>query len=178
MSNVHDITCPNCDSYFTNASHTYITEYTNTCTDAGEQNEVCIYCDHTVKVADVEARGHNMKEADIAPTCEEAGYTGGKCYTCGYEEGETIEALGHNYVGGKCENCGQADPDTPLVEKGDIDGNGNINSVDLFKMNLFVKQIVAPEGDEALAADIDGNGKVNSVDMFYLKFRILKGYWG
>ncbi len=64
------------------------------------------------------------------------------------------------------------------VEKGDIDGNGSINSVDLFKMNLFVKQIVAPAETEAAAADIDANDKVNSVDMFYLKYRILKGEWG
>ncbi len=79
--------------------------------------------------------------------------------------GNAVEAAVHN-------------EDEPQVEKGDIDGNGSINSVDLFKMNLFVKQIVAPIGNEALAADIDGNNKVNSVDMFYLKFRILKGYWG
>ncbi|MBR6649867.1 MAG: hypothetical protein IKL36_00480, partial [Clostridia bacterium] len=82
------------------------------------------------------------------------------------------------YVDGKCENCGEADPDASQVEMGDIDGNGNINSVDLFKMNLYVKQVVAPTEAEEAAADIDENGKVNSVDMFYLKFRILKGYWG
>jgi hypothetical protein len=178
MPNVHDITCPKCNEFINNASHTFMTEYTNTCVDAGEQNKFCVYCGHTEKVADVEAHGHNMVETYIAPTCDEAGYTGGKCYTCGHQEGETLEALGHNYVDGKCENCGEADPNASQVEKGDIDGNGNINSVDLFKMNLFVKQIVTAEGDEALAADIDGNGKVNSVDMFYLKFRILKGYWG
>ncbi len=68
-------------------------------------------------------------------------------------------------------------PEEPEVEIGDIDGNGNINSVDLFKMNLFVKQIVSPTDEEAVAADIDGNDKVNSVDMFYLKYRILKGEW-
>ncbi|MBO5195603.1 MAG: DUF4091 domain-containing protein [Clostridia bacterium] len=178
MPNVHDIYCPCCEQKLDNKVHTYMTEYTNTCVDAGEQNDVCIYCGYTVKVADVEAHGHNMKETTVAPTCTEEGYTGGKCYTCGHEEGETLAALGHSYVDGVCANCGEADPDAVTVEKGDIDGNGSINSVDLFKMNLFVKQITTPTDEEYAAADIDGSGKVNSVDMFYLKFRILKGEWG
>ncbi|MBR4071936.1 MAG: DUF4091 domain-containing protein, partial [Clostridia bacterium] len=178
MPNVHTISCPNCDGLLDNGAHTYMTEYTNSCTEAGVQNDVCIYCGHVEKVADVEAHGHNMIETYEAPTCTEAGYSGGKCYNCGHEEGETIAALGHKYVDGKCENCGEADPDASQVEMGDIDGNGNINSVDLFKMNLYVKQVVAPTEAEEAAADIDENGKVNSVDMFYLKFRILKGYWG
>ncbi len=174
----HKVECTACDEAFDEQEHTFRAEYTNTCVDAGVQNDVCIYCGHVEKVADVEAHGHNMKETTVAPTCEEAGYTGGVCYNCGHQEGEELAALGHNYVDGICENCGNEEAGASQVEKGDIDGNGNINSVDLFKMNLFVKQIVVPEGDEALAADIDGNGKVNSVDMFYLKFRILKGYWG
>ena len=178
MPNVHNITCPECNELLDNGAHTYRTYYTNTCVDAGEQNDVCIYCGYTVKVADVEAHGHNMKETTVAPTCTEEGYTGGKCYTCGHEEGETLAALGHSYVDGVCANCGEADPDAVTVEKGDIDGNGSINSVDLFKMNLFVKQITTPTDEEYAAADIDGSGKVNSVDMFYLKFRILKGEWG
>ncbi|MBR6650285.1 MAG: DUF4091 domain-containing protein, partial [Clostridia bacterium] len=143
MPNVHNIICPNCDELLDNAAHTYLAEYTNSCTESGVQNDVCIYCGHVEKVADVEAHGHNMIETYEAPTCTEAGYSGGKCYNCGHEEGETIAALGHKYVDGKCENCGEADPDASQVEMGDIDGNGNINSVDLFKMNLYVKQVVA-----------------------------------
>ncbi len=178
MTAVHDMICPECKQSLGTTKHVFTTEYTNTCVESGVQNDVCIYCGHVEKVADVEAHGHNMKETTVAPTCDEAGYTGGVCYNCGYQEGEELAALGHNYVDGICENCGNEEAGASQVEKGDIDGNGSINSVDLFKMNLFVKQIVAPKGDEAIAADIDGNGKVNSVDMFYLKFRILKGYWG
>jgi len=63
------------------------------------------------------------------------------------------------------------------VERGDIDGSGTINSVDLFKLKLFVKQIVTPTSEEYAAADVNGDDKVNTVDIFYLKFRILKGYW-
>jgi hypothetical protein len=174
----HEIFCAVCEESIGSETHSMITQYTNTCVDAGEHIKVCFHCSKTDIISAVDAHGHNMVETYIAPTCDEAGYTGGKCYNCGHQEGETLEAIGHNYVDGKCENCGEADPNASQVEKGDIDGNGNINSVDLFKMNLFVKQIVTAEGDEALAADIDANSKVNSVDMFYLKFRILKGYWG
>ncbi len=117
--------------------------------------------------------------AEYTNSCEQSGAHNDVCIYCGYTvKLKDVDAYGHNYIDSICENCGEKEPGATQVEKGDIDGNGNINSVDLFKMNLFVKQIVVPEGDEALAADIDGNSKVNSVDMFYLKFRILKGYWG
>lgn len=89
-------------------------------------------------------------------------------YNARIKLGNAVEAAVHGV---------DEEPDV-TVEKGDIDGNGSINSVDLFKMNLFVKQISTPTAEEAAAADIDDNTKVTSVDMFYLKFRILKGYWG
>jgi len=177
MPNVHNITCPYCFNVLDNPAHTYIAEYTNTCTEAGEHLDVCVDCGYSVKVADVEAHGHNMKETTVKPTCTEAGYTGGKCYNCDYEEVTEIEALGHSYVDGVCENCGEKDPDAVTVERGDIDGSGTINSVDLFKLKLFVKQTVTPTDDEYAAADVNGDDKVNTVDIFYLKFRILKGYW-
>ncbi len=117
--------------------------------------------------------------AQYTNSCDEAGEHNRVCINCDYKvKVADAEAYGHSYVDGICEYCGKEDPDAVTVEKGDIDGNGSINSVDLFKMNLFVKQIVAPAETEAAAADIDANDKVNSVDMFYLKYRILKGEWG
>ncbi len=64
-----------------------------------------------------------------------------------------------------------------VFEIGDIDGDGKINSVDLFKLKLFVKQISVPDKSESFAADVNGDSKINSVDIFYLKLRILKGTW-
>ena len=63
------------------------------------------------------------------------------------------------------------------VERGDIDGNGTITMVDLFKMKLFIKQTANPTEEEQIAADINGDGKINLQDSFELKYRIAKGYW-
>ncbi len=68
--------------------------------------------------------------------------------------------------------------DEPDVIIGDIDSSQSINSVDLFRMKLFVKQTLLPNATEAKAADVNGDGKVNTVDLFHLKFRIMKGFWG
>ena len=68
--------------------------------------------------------------------------------------------------------------DKPQFTLGDIDGSGTINSVDLFKMKLFVKQTVSPTESETMAADVNGDSKVTTVDLFHLKFRIMKGFWG
>ena len=139
--------------------------------------EECFHCTMSTVVSTIEPHGHYMLETYEAPTCTSDGYSGGRCYNCDHEEGEVLAALGHNYVDGVCENCGEKDPDAPTAERGDIDGSGTINSVDLFKLKLFVKQTVTPTDDEYAAADVNGDDKVNTVDIFYLKFRILKGYW-
>ena len=61
---------------------------------------------------------------------------------------------------------------------GDIDNSGTVNSVALFRMKLFVKQVVSPTEAESAAADINKDTKVTTVDLFHLKFRIMKGFWG
>ena len=177
IPNAHNQICPDCNESIGTAAHTYAVEYTNTCTEAGAKNNVCIYCGYVTKVSDVDAKGHYMKEFYKAPTCAEAGASGGKCEICGYEEAEEIPALEHSYVDGKCENCGEADPDAVTVEKGDIDGSGTVTMTDLFRLKLFVKQIVTPTEEEILAADITGDGLVNMMDSFELKYRIVTGDW-
>ncbi len=67
--------------------------------------------------------------------------------------------------------------DEPEVTIGDIDGNGNINMMDVFKMKMFIKNISSPTAIEAAAADIDGNGIINMIDSFKLKYRIVRGIW-
>lgn len=60
---------------------------------------------------------------------------------------------------------------------GDIDGDEKVNSVDLFRLKLFVKQTVTPTESEYISADINGDGKVTAIDLFDLRFRIARGYW-
>ncbi len=177
FASTHDVACGVCGKKITSSNHIFRAAYTNTCTEAGLHNDVCIYCDYTVEVEAVEAHGHNMKEYYEAPTCEEVGHSGGKCYNCGYEEAEEIPALQHSYVDGKCENCGEADPDAVTVEKGDIDGSGTVTMADLFRLKMFVKQIATPTAEEFAAADVTGDGYINMMDSFELKYRIVKGSW-
>ena len=61
--------------------------------------------------------------------------------------------------------------------KGDIDGDGDVTMLDLFKAKLFIKQMAIPTQLEATAADIDGDGEVTMVDSFEIKYRISKGNW-
>ncbi len=61
--------------------------------------------------------------------------------------------------------------------RGDIDSDGKVNAVDLFYLNLFVKQITEPTAEEYKAADVNGDSKVNAVDIFDFKYRIARGDW-
>lgn len=61
--------------------------------------------------------------------------------------------------------------------RGDIDGDGKVNAVDLFHLNLFVKQITEPTAEEYKASDVNGDSKVNAVDIFDFKYRIARGDW-
>lgn len=49
--------------------------------------------------------------------------------------------------------------------KGDINGDGKVNVVDVAKANAHAKKTVYIEGYELLCADINGDGKVNVVDV-------------
>jgi hypothetical protein len=68
--------------------------------------------------------------------------------------------------------CGEKDLEAVL--KGDIDGDGKVNAVDLFKMKLFVKQMFNATEKEAAAADVNSDGKINALDLFELKFECLQ----
>ncbi|MBQ7836668.1 MAG: dockerin type I repeat-containing protein, partial [Clostridia bacterium] len=65
----------------------------------------------------------------------------------------------------------------PEVTVGDVDGDGEITMLDLFRLKLFVKQKALPTDVEIAAGDIDGDGEITMVDSFEMKYRISKGYW-
>ena len=71
--------------------------------------------------------------------------------------------------------------DAPANAVGDADGDGKIDSSDIFDIMLYVAYCaVGKEGgltaDQIAAADVDKNGKVDSTDVFYVMYYVaLKG---
>jgi len=64
-----------------------------------------------------------------------------------------------------------------VVVKGDFDGNGKINMVDMFNMKIVLKQIGEPDALQSMALDLTGEGKINAIDAFNLRYRIAYGSW-
>ena len=172
MTAVHSLICFSCGEELRTESHVYLAEYTNTCTEAGMHNDVCIYCGYTVAIEDVAAHGHNLQELYTAPTCKTEGYRGGACYNCDYAEEEILPIVDHDYVDGVCTMCGET-----TVKTGDVDGDGDISMLDLYKLKLFLKQTAEPTEAETLAADIDGDGDITMLDSYALRYRVATGNW-
>ena len=70
-------------------------------------------------------------------------------------------------------------PTTKPVLKGDVDGNGDVNSLDFANLRMYLIGKISefPTGDPEVGyrnADIDGNGTVDSLDFALLR-KILTG---
>ena len=55
--------------------------------------------------------------------------------------------------------------DVKIHLKGDITGDGKVNTFDIVKMNLHAKKKTELTGYELLCGDITGDGKVNTFDI-------------
>ena len=53
----------------------------------------------------------------------------------------------------------------PVRKKGDVDGNGEVNSADVVAIYNYILSGEAETGITKEAADVDGNGDVNSADV-------------
>jgi len=62
------------------------------------------------------------------------------------------------------------------IEKGDVNGDGNVNSTDVVWLRRFLLKLVedfpVPSGKQA--ADMNDDGNINSTDMIALKRKVLK----
>ncbi len=174
MLNSHNVICTVCKATVKTETHTNFAEYTNTCTDAGQHNNVCKLCGYVTKVKDVDAKGHYLVETYVAPTCQEEGYRGEVCQNCDYTNTETLAIVDHNYVDGKCTMCGDS-----LVVKGDVDGDGEVSPLDYFQLKLILAQKITPTEEQKIAANVDGSQDPdpNMLDSFAFKFYLAKGYW-
>lgn len=92
-----------------------------------------------------------------------------------YEGDSFVKLAGNEPEGGSANtpvptNTSSPTP-APVVKYGDINGDGNVNSIDFgyFRQLLLgiIKQVPNPKGD--VVADLDGNGTVNSIDFAYFR---------
>ncbi len=66
---------------------------------------------------------------------------------------------------------------TPYFIAGDVNGDGNINLMDSFRMKMYIKNIDSPERAATYAGDVNGDGLINLMDVFELKYRVTRGTW-
>lgn len=156
-----------------------LSEVMPTCTENGSSGGViCAVCgDYVIEPEIYSALGHEIiiHEAKM-PTCIEIGWDKYEtCSRCDHNTYVELPVTDHNYENGACTVCGEKD--MAAVLKGDVDSDGKINAVDLFKMKLFVKQMLNATETETLAADVTNDGKINALDLFELKYRVLNGVW-
>lgn len=57
--------------------------------------------------------------------------------------------------------------------KGDVNGDGKINSLDVLKLQRYLLNLETMSEKGKLAADLNGDGKVNSQDLLLLQKKIL-----
>ncbi|RCX13468.1 uncharacterized protein (DUF362 family) [Anaerobacterium chartisolvens] len=65
------------------------------------------------------------------------------------------------------------DSETPTIQKGDLNNDSKVNSVDFALLKSHILGITELTGDALLAADLDSNGTVDSIDFMKLKLYLL-----
>lgn len=81
-----------------------------------------------------------------------------KCTGCGHQKIELIPAI---------------DPEHPTAKKGDINGDGEINSIDGARLRMHFLSVKPLSESEKYAADINGDNAVNTVDGALLRMHFL-----
>jgi len=67
------------------------------------------------------------------------------------------------------------DTPEPLITLGDVNGDGEVNSIDFAYLKQYLLGMIKefPAENGLKSADLDGNGSVNSIDYAYLKKYLL-----
>ncbi|MBQ4040792.1 MAG: dockerin type I repeat-containing protein, partial [Oscillospiraceae bacterium] len=145
-----------------------------TCTEGGSSYYVCSYCNEN-KTEELAPAGHSDKVTSVAPTCTAEGYVLTECENCDRAETVVISATGHSFEGGVCSKCFEPDPDfEPVYSTGDLNGDGQINAMDVNIIRRFLSGMATPGQNQYEAADVNGDTKVNNTDANLLT-RILSG---
>lgn len=119
----------------------------------------CGECDHIIP--DEPTGGYD-------PTCTEKGYEGDYiCERCGEvaKKGEEIPARGHDYNENDiCTRCGS---EKPQYIPGDVNGDGEVDSIDSVMLMRYLVGIKV-EGFIEAAADLNNDDSVDSLDSVLL----------
>jgi len=102
------------------------------------------------------------EELSTAPDCTTDGENVYVCELCGDSYTEAVEAAGHSYADGKCSVCGAPDPSA--VISGDLNGDGNINAMDINIAKRIFAGAATPSDAQIKAGDMDGDGQLNGRD--------------
>ncbi|MBE6588018.1 MAG: DUF4091 domain-containing protein [Ruminococcaceae bacterium] len=148
-------------------------------TDDGAYYETRIALGNAVEAAE---KGECAHDYVLAPesteaTCTEDGVSVYICVYCSDEYTETVKAPGHSFEDGRCTVCGEADPDwsdTPDYTPGDVNGDGEVNAMDMNVAKRIIAGTVTPTAEQVLAGDLSGDGVFNGVDSNYLA-RLISG---
>ena len=169
-------TCATCgDSYVadqtTALGHTSETVkgYAPTCIADGltDGAKCTVCCKILTAQQPIPALGHAYKSVVTAPTCVADGYTTHTCATCGdsYVDSIVPATDEHTYdddLDADCNTCGNI---RPIIQLGDVNGDGKINNRDLGTLQLYLNDSdLAGKVFNEQAADMDGNGKINNRD--------------
>lgn len=67
----------------------------------------------------------------------------------------------------------EPEPEPPVVKKGDPNGDGTINGIDLAAVRLHILGLRTFTDNELLAADVNGDSKVDGIDLAAVRLHIL-----
>lgn len=171
-----------------------------TCEETGIKTYMCLVCSEVAGTTTIEKLGHEYNNGvcirckNELPKIESTNYIIEDNYIIGIKPGTTIEEIKKNItsnvnykiikpdgtemksdenVGTGCKVEFETVGSYTIIVTGDVDGDGEINLVDLAKIKKHLVQITQLAGEYNKAADINKDGEVNLIDMAQMKKAIV-----